>query len=212
MKYFIFFIVTGIAVIYNSILHELYFLAILTIPCSLLAMAYLFNKPSLVMGKKSNGKSSVFLSLINSPWLIITYICWFITKIMSQEDERNRIINNIFISRYPTNLKENEFDIIIDLTCEFPKPKTSNNNYVSMSNLDGIELSNIKFPEIKSDSRILIHCAQGHGRSSTYCSLLLIDIGLAKNVDEALEIIQNARPKAIPSRKQLEQLRTINQT
>jgi hypothetical protein len=210
MKYFIFFVVTGIAVIYNSILHDQYFLAILTIPCSLLAIAYLFNKPSLVMGKKSDGKTSLFIPLLNSPWLIITYICWIITKIMSKEDERNRIINNIFISRYPTNLQENEFDIIIDLTCEFPKPKTKNNNYVSISNLDGIELSNTKLPEINSNSKILIHCAQGHGRSSTYCSLLLIEIGLAKNIDEALKIIQSARPKAIPSKKQLKQLRTIN--
>ncbi len=50
---------------------------------------------------------------------------------------------------------------------------------------------------------VLIHCAQGHGRSATVAAAALCRLGLATGPDAALALIRAARPRARPSRGQL---------
>ena len=193
-------------IIVKSFSNDILYTLIFAIPCVLLATSYLLNNPNFITGKNKNGKRSITLSVLNSPWLIITYICWYISSELSKEDKCNKIINNIFISRYPVVVPNDEFDLIIDLTSEFPKPKIGNNNYLCVPNLDGVALKNINIPEIDPKSKVLIHCAQGHGRSSSYCALVLIKLGIANSTFEALNIIKKSRPGAVPSKSQLKQL------
>lgn len=49
---------------------------------------------------------------------------------------------------------------------------------------------------------VLIHCAQGHGRSGTVAAAALVVLGLAPDADAALAGVRAARPGARPSRAQ----------
>jgi hypothetical protein len=53
---------------------------------------------------------------------------------------------------------------------------------------------------------VLIHCAQGHGRSGTITAAALCRLGLAADGAEALARVLAARPGARPSREQREAL------
>jgi len=46
---------------------------------------------------------------------------------------------------------------------------------------------------------ILIHCAVGVSRSPTICAAFLVKTGLAKTIDEGLQIIKQARPEVDPA-------------
>jgi protein-tyrosine phosphatase len=49
---------------------------------------------------------------------------------------------------------------------------------------------------------VLIHCAQGHGRTATIAAAVLARLELAADAEEALSRIRAVRPFAIPSREQ----------
>lgn len=169
--------------------------------------AYATKNPLHVMGKSTDGSFSWTICTLNLPWLLFTYVVWFIQRALSRESRVDRIINSVYIGSYPLHLKDEAYDLVIDLTAEFPKPKGVNFNYVCLPNLDGVPLADISIPAgITGDSKLLIHCAQGHGRSATYCSILLVRLGLAENIGSALALIQSERPGARPSSAQLGQL------
>ncbi len=58
------------------------------------------------------------------------------------------------------------------------------------------------------NQKILIHCAQGHGRSATYASLLIAQLFPTISPQEALTLILESRPSAMPSKAQLSQIRS----
>jgi len=125
------------------------------------------------------------------------------------EDFENQIGNtNIYISRRPrlTELKE-IYEVVIDLTAEFIESKEAGQSYFHLSWLDGISPSNFKIPEgITTDSKILIYCAQGHGRSATYTAILLRQLKLCNSTAEAYHLILQSRPSAKVSKQQLQYL------
>jgi len=55
----------------------------------------------------------------------------------------------------------------------------------------------------RSENRtVLIHCAQGHGRSATVAAVALCRLGEASHFDEAIALVRSSRPKARPSKAQ----------
>lgn len=93
--------------------------------------------------------------------------------IASRENRIDKISGtNLYIGQYPIFTRGWKFDYTIDLTAEFLPCRKLADRYICIPNLDGIPLSNGNIPtEITKDMNVLVHCAQGHGRSATYTIL-----------------------------------------
>ena len=196
------------SLLYYAIQESLFYLLYPTISAITLTCAYWIKNPKLIAGKDENGNINWIIFLINFPWLIITYSVWLVQFWLSRENKCDRITNNIDIGCYPIDMRNCEYDIVIDLTSEFPKPRNILCEYHCYPNLDGIALVNINIPlGITKTSKIFIHCAQGHGRSATYCSFLLLKLGLVEKGLTALDLILKKRPYAKPSNEQIFQIK-----
>ena len=175
-----------------------------------MAIAYIFNKPSLILGKKEDGSINIFLLALNLPWLIFTWLIFKLQIWLSKERFSDNISGTkIWLSRRPTDKDDlTSFDTIIDLTCEFVKDKTDK-NYQCYPNLDGNILKNLpNLRKINLEHNILIHCANGHGRSALFASILLKQIGIEESTQSALKKIIQSRALAKPNKSQKKWLLT----
>ena len=172
-------------------------------------LAYLFNKPML-FAKSQNGRINILIHLINLPWLFFTTAVWRFGCLISKEAPFNKIPStNITIGRRLLKTEfPDEIEIILDLTCEFNECLPDNKEYINLPLLDGIappgntvkQLQDI-LPRI-NNKQIYIHCAQGHGRTATITTLLLVLIKKYPKVEDAYKCILENRPKANMSRSQ----------
>lgn len=166
--------------------------------------AYIRNKPQLVMGKKLDGSFNLNLLKINLPWLLFTWIIFQIQIRFNREEFSHNIIGtNLWISRKPGGKDSlDKFDTLVDLTCEFPRDQF-NLNYICCPNLDGHELSELPvIQDLPKDKNILIHCANGHGRSSLYVAIVLVNWNVVATYEEALQLILKSRALAKPNSSQ----------
>lgn len=202
MKYPLFFISISVWLFSEAVTNTTFFSFLifwLSLNLTILGVAYAFNKASLICGKQSDGKINKALFAVNAPWIVFSFIVLRIQALISSENKIDRIgRSHWYIASYPGfKYKNIEFDYIIDLTAEFPKANCENKNYVCYPNLDGVELSHLSIIEtINVDSKVLVHCAQGHGRSATYCAVVMSQMGFYSNPLEAYNEILISRPKA----------------
>lgn len=174
-------------------------LAWLALSLLVMAVAYGANKPFLVCGKRPSGQISIVLLILNLPWLMPTWVIWLLVALCSREASVNQIDGtNISISRYPLFAVDlSRFDRIIDLTAEFPLAYKASAAYECLANLDGIQLRHIRARPISAEQTVLVHCAQGHGRSATFVALLLRQLGVFSSTESAYRAIQRVRPGAV---------------
>jgi len=187
----------------------------LSLSCVWVAASFFLHCPDMLMGKRPTGKVFPPFCMINLPFLVIYWFVWLIRHFLFRHDPVSRIDGtNISVSCWPGfHVPLDDYDWVIDATSEMPKwYKLGNAGYVCLPNLDGVPLDRHVLPmPIDRDMRILVHCAQGRGRSALMACLLLMQLGYADNAKEALSLLQSSRPGISLSRHQLMQLERLSQ-
>lgn len=175
------------------------------------ATAYFFSAPG-VFGKRFDGKRSKLGTLLVLPYVIYVSTVWHVLRVISREPKYNTLGNDLVLSRrllaheLPENLN---ISSVVDLTCEFTEPIDQWNirSYICFPMLDASaatadEVRQLATEILQMPKPVLIHCAQGHGRTGLIASAVMLVSGQAKTASEALAMVQAARPGIELNRQQ----------
>ena len=202
----ILFIIAGEFVFFLSISLLCYWCAV---SCVLMSTAYFFQCPKLVMGKTSGTIFGAMIFILNLPFLAFYWLVWLLRHAFSSKPPVCRIGDtNVSVSQYPIfRVPLDQYDVIFDLTAEMPAIYRVRGKYVAIPNLDGVPLSQWDVPlEIDRNQRILVHCAQGRGRSAVYAAMLLKKLGYVSDADTACQWLKQSRPVVHLTKAQRRQL------
>ncbi len=166
-----------------------------------IAAAYLFSAPG-VFGKHFDGRRSRLGTLLVLPYVLYVSVVWHVVRLLSREPKTNALNDELVLSR---RLLEHELPegvaSVVDLTCEFTEPKDrwSLQSYLCHPMLDGTgstldEIRELADEIIKMPKPVLIHCAQGHGRTGLVAAAVLLVSGEAQTAADAIAMIQAVRP------------------
>ncbi len=153
------------------------------------------------------------------PYLILGSITLYIARWFDREGQLNLVAPGLYVGRlpFPSELhKVRAFGVeaVLNLCWEFPRLSGVDGEpgieTARVPILDGSPPSDRQFREAvewcarwRAEGRsVLIHCAQGHGRTATVTAAILLKLGLASDVQEALSLVRRARPLAKPSSRQ----------
>lgn len=172
------------------------------------ALAYARQRSG-VFGKRPDGTMAKLNVFVFLPFLALTWVMWHAIRLLSREPPANRLGRDLILAR---RLLDGEIPedvaVVVDLTAEFHEPIAMRRarKYLNFRILDAdappfdilVEFMN----EIPSSGTILIHCAQGHGRTAMIAACLLLKLGDATTADAAIKRILSERPRARMNRRQ----------
>ncbi|MEL6896719.1 MAG: tyrosine-protein phosphatase [Planctomycetota bacterium] len=165
------------------------------------AAAYLFSAPG-VFGKRFDGRRSRLGTFLVLPYVLYVWAVWHVVRSLSREPKSINLNDDFVLSRrllgheLPAGIAS-----VVDLTCEFTEPQESwvHQSYLCHPMLDGTgstpdEIRELAFEIVKMPKPVLIHCAQGHGRTGLVAAAVLLVSGRAKTAAAAVTMIQAVRP------------------
>jgi hypothetical protein len=147
----------------------------------------------------------------------------YVSRWFDREGLLNPVAPGFYIGRLPfpfelAGLRAAGIGAVLNLCWEFPRLSGTDREpgiqTAHVPILDGAPPSEGQFREAvawvvrwRAEGRcVLIHCAQGHGRTATIAAAALCRLGLAPDIEEALAMVARARPHAAPARDQREAL------
>lgn len=153
------------------------------------------------------------------PYLALGTSTLYLYRWVGPERAFDPVAPNLLIGRLPFPIERDQLhadgvQAILNLSWEFPRLsrihldsrfKTLNLPILdgSIPTLEQFEAAVEWISRCRAEGNtVLIHCAQGHGRSATILAASLVHLGLASGVDHALSMVTAARPLAKPSRRQ----------
>jgi protein-tyrosine phosphatase len=172
------------------------------ISLGVVSLTYLLGEVRL-FGKRSDGTRHWFATVILFPYLAFAHIVWLMQTVFSNEPCLNVVNESLIVARrlrtreFPTNVRN-----VCDLTCEFVEPEWIRTNYVyichpildagTVSATELIALAKSLVPDSKGP--LLIHCANGHGRTGMFAAIWLVVHGFVDSADDAFKLLQSVRP------------------
>lgn len=168
--------------------------------CAAVAAAY-FGPGGRVFGKRADGSRSGAVVAWMLPFLTVQYLTWRLQVLLSPEDAFNEAAPGLFVGRRPRPGEHPPgVELVVDVTAEFAKPAyhPAGVAYAALPTLDAFVPEPAAYAAALAAAAaarsVLVHCANGHGRSAAFMAALLVKKGLARDVDEAMGLIRRARP------------------
>jgi Dual specificity phosphatase, catalytic domain len=162
---------------------------------------------------------SFILRAVLLPYLALGGLTLYFARWFNSEGLLNPVAPGLCIGRLPfpserPRLRDAGVQAVLNLCWEFPRLSGVDGkpgyDTAHVPIVDGAAPTDSQFrAAVETVARwhgagryILIHCAQGHGRSATIAAAVLVQLALAADVEQALARIRVARPFAKPSREQ----------
>jgi len=176
----------------------------------IVAMAYLTGDVR-YFGKRRDGTRHWLAGFALWPYLLLAKIVWSTQVALSRESATDVVNDRLVVSR---RLRDAEFpaDVthVLDLTCEFVEPRATRRRlrFTCIPLLDAgaatpealiSEACALPPPE---DGRLLVHCANGHGRTGMFAAVWLVAHGYATSATDAIQMLQSVRPAIALRRRQ----------
>ncbi len=156
-----------------------------------------------IYGKRPDGGMDPLRVLLFAPHLGLIAGVWHVNRLVSREPPCNWLGDGLIVSR---RLLKHEMPpgvtTVVDLTAEFREvPALRSMNYRSLPVMDGEvpdagELSVLLGTLPREAGTVLVHCAEGHGRTGAVAACLLLWRGAARGAAEAVDMVITARPLA----------------
>lgn len=166
-----------------------------------------------IFNKSEEGLVPLFNQCLLLPYLLYLNGIWNLSRLLRAEPPLHQLTENLYISRRLLSCElPAEIVHVIDLTCEMSEPLgLRSRGYHCFPVLDRAAPSvDSLYSWIEQtavlEGPLLVHCAEGHGRTGLFTAALLLDSGQAETVAEALQLIQRQRPRVRLSREQKQML------
>jgi protein-tyrosine phosphatase len=165
------------------------------------ALGYLALGPS-VFAKRADGSLPRRRTLLLAPYLVYLWSVWRLVRLVKREPATDALLPDVWIGRRLLSAElPDHIERIIDLTCEFPATRFGRVNcrYKNLPLLDAsapaVEDLLGLLGHIQAErGPLLIHCAEGHGRTGLVSAALLLNRGLAETPEDAIARVQAVRP------------------
>ena len=219
MKYGFCFAFLAVALLLTAIQGGVGYIALVypAISFAIVSIGYLGVGP-MIFGKSPNGKRTWLSIVLLLPYMLLTLMTWHLIRLLSRESAINQLNPDFILSRrllsseMPQSVKS-----VVDLTCELSEPRNNRQmeRYLCFPILDASsptpgELKAFAKAILDLPKPVLIHCAQGHGRTGLVAAAVLIVSGRATNAYDAISIVQSARPGIELNQTQRCALESIN--
>ena len=171
--------------------------------------AYIFSAPRF-FGKCFDGGRSRLGTLLVLPYVLYVTAVWHVVRLLSKEPILNSLGDDLVLSRrllgheLPENIAS-----VVDLTCEFTEPNDhwKIQSYTCYPMLDGSAATADQLRELVMEINdmpkpVLIHCAQGHGRTGLVAAAVLLVSRRAQTAADAIAMVQSVRPGVELNREQ----------
>jgi predicted protein tyrosine phosphatase len=159
------------------------------------------------------------VDLLLLPYRLLARVTFGVLRRLDPMDLMHPVGTRLFVGRLPLpadhgRLAEHGVTSVLNLCAEFPRlsrlDRAAGLTTAYLPILDGAAPTERQFRAAvdwiaarHGEGRsVLVHCAQGRGRSVTVAAAALCRLGLATDPADALARITAARPRACPSRKQ----------
>lgn len=189
-----------------------------------MALAYGLNDRGVAFEQAwGSPRSMRVLRLLLLPYRVLARITLALLRPFDSMELLHPVGPRLYVGRLPLASEQAKLTAVgvtavLNLCAEFPRrssqQETATLQTAYLPILDGTAPSDRQFRQAVDwiadrygeGGSVLVHCAQGRGRSVTVAAAALCRLGLAAGPDEALARILSVRTRANPSRKQRQAL------